>query len=123
MLFAIMFTYFLFLFLLFLGLLLNDVHQAALQGLFVFRQPILLPGIIEDLWVKVVTLHAAFKESYARLVVWLLLKFEGSAVLHEGLELMGMAAAQVFEWRLNLLLLDCCILVVLASTGKTLPWQ
>ena len=80
-------TYFLLLFLLLLGFLLNDVHQAALQGFLVLRQSVLLPGVVEDLWVKVVALHAPLEETSARLVVGFFFKLERPAVLHEFHEL------------------------------------
>ena len=61
-------------YLLLLWLLGNDVHQTVLQSFFVLRQSILFPSIVEDSRVEVMALHAAFKESNAYLVVWLLLK-------------------------------------------------
>ena len=61
-------------YLLLLWLLGNDVHQTVLQSFFVLRQSILFPSIVEDSRVEVMTLHAAFKESNAYLVVRLLLK-------------------------------------------------
>ena len=105
------------------GLLLDDIHQTVLQSLLVFRQPILLPSVIENDRVKVVSLHAALEEPNACLVIRLLLKFQRPAVLHEVLEFVRMSAAQLFKWRLDLLFLDCSILFVFASSGKALPWE
>ena len=67
---------------LFLRLLGNNVHQTIFESLLVFCKPILLPSVVKDAWVEVMTLHATFEESNACFVVWRLLKFERSTVLH-----------------------------------------
>ena len=86
-------TYLLFLVLKLFRFFLNQIHQLFLQSIFILRQPILLPGIVKDVRLEVVTLHATFKESSASLVVWFLFKFEGSAVFHEFLEFSWLSAA------------------------------
>ena len=110
-------------YLLLLWLLGNDVHQTVLQSFFVLCQSILFPCIVEDSRVEVMTLHAAFKESNAYLVVWLLLKLQFSAVLHELSEFRGVSTAKIFKGSLNLLFLDRSILFILASAWEALPWQ
>ena len=105
----------------FLWLLVDDVQQACFEGFLVLAQPILLPGVVEDLHVKVVALHASFKETNARLIVRFLLKSECSAVVHEFFELGRITSAQVFERQFNFLLLDCSVLFILRPAGQSLP--
>ena len=58
------------------GLFADNVHQACLEGLLVFAQPVLLPSVVEDADVQVVSGHAPFEETQARAVVGLLLELE-----------------------------------------------
>ena len=60
---------------LFAGLLADDVKDAVFESLLVLRQPVLLPGVVEDSAIKIVPLQARFKEAYASPIVWLLLEF------------------------------------------------
>jgi len=70
-----------------------------------------------------VSLQAALKEVQARPVVRLLFELERAAVLHELSELTGVSTAQLLQARLNLLLLDVVVLLVLGATREALPWQ
>jgi len=67
--------------------------------------------------------HAGLKEAQAGPVVGLLLEIELSAVLHELLELVGVSAAELLKGRLNLLLFDSGVLLVLGATWESLPWE
>ena len=109
--------------LLFLGFLLNDVHQTALESFLVLCKTVLLPSVVEHLLVEVMPLHASLKEANSGLVVGLLLKLEGSAVIHEFLELGWVSGAKLFKWRFHLLFLDGIVLLVFASSWETLPWK
>ena len=82
----------------------------------------MFPGVVEQVAVQVVSLHALVEESYASPVVWLLLEFEGPAVLHEFTELNWVASAEFFERRFNFLLFDVVVLFVFASAWESLPW-
>ena len=108
---------------LFFRLLANDVEDTVFESLLVFRQPVLLPGVVEDPAVKVVPLQARFKEANASPIVGLLLKFEGTAVLHELSEFRWVAATKLLQRSLNLFLLDRIVFLVLAATWQTLPWE
>ena len=46
-----------------LRLLAKDIEHTALQRLLIFREPVLLPGIVEDASIKIVSRHAALKEA------------------------------------------------------------
>ena len=101
----------------------NDVHQTVLESFLVFSKTILLPSVVKHLRVEVMPSHASLKETNCGLVVRLLLKLEGSAVLHELFELGWVSGAQFFEWRFHLLFLDGIVLLVLASAWEPLPWK
>lgn len=103
------------------GLLADDVEDTVFESLLVFRQPVLLPGVVEDPAVKVVPLQARFEEADASPIVRLLLEFEGTAVLHELSEFRRVATTELLQRSLNLLLLDRIVLLVLAATWQTLP--
>jgi len=64
-------------------LLANDVEHAILECLLVFRQPVLLPGVVKNATVKVVPSQARLEEADAGPVVGLLFELERAAVLHE----------------------------------------
>ena len=98
------------------GLLADDVEHRVLQRLLVLAQPVLLPGVVKDAVVEVVALHAALKVVEALAVVRLLLELERAAVLHVLAELAGVTTAELFKTRLNLLLLDVIVLLVLGAT-------
>ena len=70
-----------------LWFLVNEVHQLLLQYIFVFCESVLLPSVVEYLWIVVVAFHATFKEANASLVVRFFFKLERPAVLHEFHEL------------------------------------
>ena len=105
------------------GLLADDVEHGVLEGLLVLGQTVLLPRVVEDAWVKVVALHAALEVVQAGAIVGLLLELERPAVLHVLAELSRVTAAELLERRLDLLLLDVVVLLVLGATWQTLPWQ
>jgi len=94
-------------------LLANDVEHTVFQGLLVFGEPVLLPGVVKDAWVQAVPRHAALEEVEAGAVVGLLLKLQGAAVLHVFTELTWMATAELLKRRFDLLLLDVVVLFVL----------
>ena len=94
-------------------LLSDNIQHTVFQCLFVLGEPILLPGVVEDATVELMSLHAAFEEVDTSAIVWFLLELERAAILHELPELARVASAQLFERRLNLLLLDIVILLVL----------
>ena len=75
----------------------NDVEHAILESFFVLTQPVLLPGVVKDTPVKLMTLHAVLEEAHARSVVGLLLELERAAVLHKLSELRRVSTAQFFE--------------------------
>ena len=94
-------------------LLPDHIQHAVFEGLFVLGEPVLLPGVVEDATIELVPLHAAFEEIDTRAVVRFLFELERAAVLHELSELARVAPAELLEGRLNLLLLDIVILLVL----------
>ena len=94
-------------------LLLDDVKHTVLEGLLVLRESVLLPSVIEDARVLIVPRHTTLEETNASPVVWLLLKFERAAILHELTELRWVATAQFLQRRFNLLLLDVVVLFIL----------
>lgn len=59
--------------------------------------------------------HASLKHAEDYFVVRILLKLQRSAVLHELLELGGLAFAEVIQARLQLLLLDVAVFLVLGA--------
>jgi hypothetical protein len=65
--------------------------------------------------------QAVLKQSDALLVVRLLLKLQGPAVLHEFFELVRVSFGELLERRLDLLLLDGGVLFILGPTGQSLP--
>lgn len=73
----------------------------------------MLPCVVLDPTIEVVAGHAPFKEINTMVVVWLLLELEGSAVLHELLEFLRDALAELCQTCLNLLLLDSVVLFIL----------
>jgi hypothetical protein len=94
-------------------LLAYDVENRILQRFFVLAQTVLLPGVVRNLGVKLVPLQAALKHVKCGLVVGLLLELEGAAVVHKFFELVGVPSAELLEGRLNLLLLNVIVLLVL----------
>jgi hypothetical protein len=65
------------------GFLSNDSQHLGLQAFFILRKSVLLPGIVHNFRVKVVSRKAVFEQSNALFVVGLLFEFKGAAVLHE----------------------------------------
>ena len=64
---------------------------------------------------------AGLEQSKACFVVWLLVKFQRAAVVHELFEFVGLPSAQVFKGRFNLLFLNIVVLFVLGAPRETLP--
>ena len=89
--------------------------------MFVLLESVLLPGIVVNIGIELVSLHALLEEAHADLVVGFLLELEGSTVGHEVVELLGHALAELFECGLEFLLLDVLILFVLGLAWKSLP--
>ena len=73
----------------------DNVKHRAFERLFIFAETVLLPGVVEDSSIKIVTLHTLIKEADTSTVVGLLFELELPAVLHEMAELVGIAAAQL----------------------------
>ena len=105
-----------------LGLLVDDIHQTVLEGFLVFGESVLLPCVVKDCSVELVTVHAVLEEADASLDVGLLVKLERSAVLHEFLELRGVSSAKIFKGGFNFLLFDGVVLFVLTPSWEALPW-
>ena len=99
-----------------LRLFADDIEHTVLERLFIFTEPVLLPGVVEDVSGHLVALHATLEELHTSSVVWLLFELKGAAVLHKFTEFAGMASAKLLKRRLNLLLLDVVILLVLGAT-------
>ena len=68
-------------------LLSDHVKYTVLEGFLVLAQPVLLPGVVVNVAIEVVSPHAVDEETFAGSVVGLLFKFERAAVLHELSEL------------------------------------
>jgi len=83
----------------------------------------LLPGVVKDASVEIVTLQALLEEGETCSVVGLLFELEGAAVLHEFAELTWIAPAELFQTRLDLLLFDVVVLLVLGTSWQALPRQ
>lgn len=97
------------------GAFADHVKHAVFERLFVFAQTVLLPGVVKDAAVKIVTRHARIKEADGRAVVRFLLELEGATVLHEIFEFAGVPAAELIKRRLYLLLLNVIVLFILAA--------
>jgi hypothetical protein len=67
--------------------------------------------------------HARIPKSNASRVVGFLLESQSAAIVHVVKELVWVASTQFRERSFDLLLLDVVIFFVLASAGKSLPWQ
>ena len=80
-----------------LGLLADDVEHTVLESLFIFGEPVLLPGVVKDATIKLVSLHAAFEEVDTGAVVWFLFELERTAVLHKLPEFAWVASAQLLK--------------------------
>ena len=106
-----------------LRLLRNNGKHAIFERLLVLAQPVLLPGEVKYLGVKIVALHALVKEADTELVVRVLLELQRATVLHIFFKLDRVAAAELVEGRLQLLFLDVLILLVLIFSWKVLPRQ
>lgn len=68
-------------------------------------------------------LHAVSEEAKAILIVGLLLELETPAVDHVVVELVWHALAEVLEARLQLLILNILVLLILVAPGQALPRQ
>ena len=98
-----------------------DVHQAGLEGCFVFGEPVLLPGVVVDVHVEVVAHHTPFEETDACFVIRFLFKLEGPTIFDKFSEFRGVASAELLEWDLDFLLFDGGVLFVLVSARQSLP--
>lgn len=96
-------------------------EHTVFESFFVFLKPILLPSVVKDASIKVVSRHTILKEADAGLVVGLLFKPQRSAVLHELLELTWVAAAELFKRCLYLLFFDVGVFFIFRATWKSLP--
>jgi len=99
----------------------DDVQYAVFERFLVLAQTVLLPRVVVDVAVEVVSAHAIDEETLACAIVRLLLELQAPAVLHELSKFGRVPAAELLERRFNLLLLNRVVLLVLAATGKTLP--
>ena len=106
-----------------LWLLSDDIKHTVFQRFLVFTQSVLLPSIVEDRCVQVVSLHAFVEQAYAVFVVGLLLEFEQPAIFHVLLEFDRVALAQLVYGGLQLLLFDVLILFVFVFAWEILPWK
>ena len=73
------------------GFLADDIEYTVLQGFLVLAESVLLPRVIQDLHVQAMSDHALLKKPNDVLVVWVLLKLQTPAILHEFLKLRCMA--------------------------------
>jgi len=80
-----------------LRLLSNHIQHTVFKGLFVLGEPILLPGVVKDATIKLVSLHAAFEEVDTGAVVWFLFELERTAVFHELPEFAWVTSAQLLK--------------------------
>ena len=58
----------------YLRLLADNIEHTVLESLFIFTEPVLLPGVVEDVGGHLVALHATLEELHTSSVVWLLLE-------------------------------------------------
>ena len=114
---------YLLIFLFLLGLLLDNIHYAALECFFVSEQSVLLPGEIRALGIKAMSCYASVENPIDNSIVRVLFELQRSAVLHEFLELRGLSFAQFVQTGLQLLLLDIAIFLILGPTWQSLPRQ
>lgn len=73
------------------------VKHAVLECFFIFTKTVLLPGVVEDLDVEVVTFHALIEEADAVFVVRVLLELQTPAILHIFFEFDWVAAAELIQ--------------------------
>ena len=69
-----------------LWLLADDINHSRLEELFVFAKSVLLPCEVCHSAIIIVPCHAIVEEAYALVIVWLVFKIQGPAILHEILE-------------------------------------
>lgn len=104
-----------------LGLLSNDIEDTVLQGFLIFAETVLLPSVVLDFDVEVMSGHARLEEADHGFVVGLRFELERTAVVHVFFELRGVAAAQLVQGSVNLLLFNVVILLILRTPGQSLP--
>ena len=104
-------------------LLANDIEHGRFQKLLVFGKSVLLPSVVQNLGVQVITLHALVEKWNAVFVVWICLELQGTAMLHILLEFYGIAFAELIQTCLELLLLNIFVLFIFVLAGKILPGQ
>jgi len=95
----------------------KNAEHLCLQRLLVLLQSVLLPGVVKDFTVKIVTSHAPLKQPNHVLVVRLLLEFERAAIFHEFLELAWLLVTKLLKRDLKFLLLDVSVLFILGAAG------
>ena len=110
-----------FLFLLSFHRFVDDLHHVLLQGLFLKEQSVFVPDKVRCLRIESVFLHASFEQANEVFIVWVLCESQLSAVVHELLEFLRVATAELLNGHFLLLLFDVVVLLVLAPTWKTLP--
>ena len=104
-------------------LLSDHGHHTVFKRFLVLAEPVLLPSVVHDARVKIVTYHARVKETDTGSVVGLLFELKRTTVFHEFAELTWIAPAEFFQTRLDLLLFDVVVLLVLGTSWQALPWQ
>jgi len=77
----------------------------------------LFPGVVHRLDVEAVALAARLEQAQAGLVIWFLIELESTTVVHKLFKFVGLASAEVFKGRFNLLFLNVVVLLVLGATG------
>lgn len=105
------------------GFLPNDVEHGVFEGFLVLAQSVLFPGVVHELAVVLVALHARIEQPVRRLVVGFLVELQRSALVHELLEFVGLSAAKILKRRFNFLLLDVVVLLILGTAWESLPGQ
>lgn len=71
----------------------NHIEHWVFKSFLVLAQSVLLPGVIHNLAVILVSDHARFEKSGASFIIWFLFEFECSTVVHELSEFVGNVAA------------------------------
>lgn len=71
----------------------NYIHNRVFECLFVLAQSVLFPGVIHELLIIMVSVHARLKHIDHRLVIWLLFELQCTTVIHKFTELVRLPAA------------------------------
>jgi hypothetical protein len=105
------------------GRLVDYLHHVLLELLFLQEQPIFAPYEVMNFRVETIISHASLKQANHVLVVRFFNEFQFPAIIHELLKLFWVSFAELINSDINLLFLDIAVLLILASAGKSLPWQ